>query len=96
MDLFAAWMGVCRHVGAHGDVAGSGALLLGAYAAEQRAYHDLHHLTEVLEHVDELAAEATQPDLVRLAAWFHDAVYETGEGAVADNEERSAELATGR
>lgn len=94
MDLFAAWIGLCRHLGARGDVAASGALLLGAYAAEHRTYHDLHHLTEVLDHIDELAPAAKQPDFVRMAAWFHDAVYETGEGAAGDNEVRSAELAT--
>lgn len=97
MDLFAAWTQTCRAVAAKGDVAKAGARLLGAYGSKDRAYHDLRHLAEVLEHVDELAAEATEPDLVRLAAWFHDAVYATAGSApdrYATNEERSAELAT--
>lgn len=55
-----------------------------------RGYHDLRHLTEVLEHVDELmAADDPARDAVLLAAWFHDAVYD-GQG---DDEERSARLA---
>ncbi len=41
--------------------------------------------------VDELADLAADPDLVRLAAWYHDAVYRPdGSG---DDEGRSAELA---
>lgn len=102
MDLFAAWTQVALAVGARGDVAGAGARLLGAYGSPERAYHDLRHLTEVLERVDELAGAATDPDLVRLAAWFHDAVYDTSSdhaigsddaSSAAGNEELSAELA---
>jgi predicted metal-dependent HD superfamily phosphohydrolase len=60
-----------------------------AYATG-RGYHDLQHLTEVLEHVDELMdAEDPARDAVLLAAWFHDAVYD-GHG---DDEERSAQMA---
>ena len=71
-----AWLELARRVGARDDVAGAGAALLGRWAEPQRAYHDLAHLAEVLERVDLLAAEADQPDAVRLAAWFHDAVYD--------------------
>ncbi|WP_246142452.1 HD domain-containing protein [Nocardioides rubriscoriae] len=62
--------------------------LLAAYADPERGYHDTTHLTEVLERVDELAAAGVRFDHlpVRLAAWFHDAVYD-GE---RDAEERSA------
>ena len=62
--------------------------LLAAYADETRGYHDTLHLSEVLDRLDELAAAGTTYDgvAVRLAAWFHDAVYD-GE---RDAEERSA------
>src|SRR5205085_1494923 len=40
-------------------------------------------------YVDELASAAVNPDVVRLAAWFHDAVHD----GVAGDEERSALLA---
>ena len=61
-----------------------------AYADSGRGYHDLRHLTEVLEHVDELMpADDPARETVLLAAWFHDAVYD-GQG---DDEERSAQLA---
>lgn len=52
-----------------------------------RGYHDLRHLAEVLDHIDALGA--TDNVEVVLAAWFHDAVYDSA----GDNEERSARLA---
>jgi predicted metal-dependent HD superfamily phosphohydrolase len=64
--------------------------LLRRYAEPHRRYHTTQHLAEVLDHVDELAAEADDAGAVRLAAWFHDAVYDPSRG---DNEERSAVLA---
>ncbi len=61
-----------------------------AYADPGRGYHDLTHLVEVLTHVEELmAADDPDRDAVRLAAWFHDVVYDQ-EG---DLEERSARRA---
>jgi len=62
--------------------------LLAAYADPARGYHDLRHLAEVLDRLDELAASGMTYDVtpVRLAAWFHDGVYD-GE---RDAEERSA------
>jgi predicted metal-dependent HD superfamily phosphohydrolase len=62
--------------------------LAAAYADPSRHYHDTRHLTEVLVRLDELAAAGTpfEAEPVRLAAWFHDAVYD-GE---RDAEERSA------
>lgn len=59
-----------------------------AYADPARGYHDTDHLAAVLERLDELAAAGTPYDElpVRLAAWFHDAIYD-GE---RDAEERSA------
>ncbi|MFE0254619.1 HD domain-containing protein [Streptomyces sp. NPDC059010] len=64
--------------------------LLTRWQEPQRRYHTLTHLTAVLDHVDELAGHADDPDVVRLAAWFHDAVYLPDR---SENEERSARLA---
>ncbi|MEV5338405.1 hypothetical protein AB0K93_07950 [Streptomyces sp. NPDC052676] len=64
--------------------------LLGRWREPQRRYHTLAHLTAVLDHVDTLEEYADDPDLVRLAAWFHDAVYLPDR---SENEERSARLA---
>lgn len=64
--------------------------LLKRYSEPGRFYHDTRHLYEVLKVVDELSAWASDLRAVRLAAWFHDAVYDS---RAADNEERSAALA---
>ncbi|MFD3437387.1 hypothetical protein ACFWU3_07765 [Streptomyces sp. NPDC058685] len=64
--------------------------LLARWAEPQRCYHTTAHLTAVLDHIDTLAEHAADPDLVRLAAWFHDAVYFPDR---SENEERSARLA---
>jgi predicted metal-dependent HD superfamily phosphohydrolase len=63
--------------------------LLDAWA--RPGYHDLLHLTEVLDRLDDLAHAGARFDdtTTRLAAWFHDAVYD----GAPDDEERSARWA---
>ncbi|MFE6780280.1 hypothetical protein [Streptomyces sp. NPDC057702] len=80
---------------ARGDAEGPGPLpygehLLDRWAEPHRRYHTTDHLVAVLDRVDELAHHADDPDAVRLAAWFHDAVYRPDRST---NEERSARLA---
>jgi predicted metal-dependent HD superfamily phosphohydrolase len=60
------------------------------YREPHRRYHDLRHLQEVLQTVDDLADAADDVEAVRWAAWFHDAIYDVHRD---DNEERSAQLA---
>ncbi|MFF0301488.1 hypothetical protein ACFYTV_12445 [Streptomyces sp. NPDC004562] len=67
-----------------------GDALLKRWSEPQRRYHTVDHLAAVLEHVDVLAEYATDVEAVRLAAWFHDAVYLPERST---NEERSARLA---
>ncbi|MFI7138536.1 hypothetical protein ACIBQ5_12485 [Streptomyces massasporeus] len=64
--------------------------LLTRWQEPQRRYHTVEHLTAVLDRVEELERYARDPDVVRLAAWFHDAVYLPDR---SENEERSARLA---
>ncbi|OEJ39623.1 hypothetical protein AR457_19530 [Streptomyces agglomeratus] len=64
--------------------------LLARWAEPQRRYHSTDHLVAVLGHLDTLADHADDPAAVRLAAWFHDAVYRPDR---SENEERSADLA---
>ncbi|WP_395294805.1 hypothetical protein ACF9IK_15575 [Kitasatospora hibisci] len=89
-DLLADWTGLLRRCGASVDPEPYGRELLRRWAEPQRRYHTTDHLRAVLDHVDALAAHAADPDTVRLAAWFHDAVYRPDR---SENEERSAALA---
>jgi predicted metal-dependent HD superfamily phosphohydrolase len=66
------------------------AALVAAWSEPHRRYHDLAHLAAVLGLVGELAAAASDPAAVQLAAWYHDVVYDPQR---PDNEEVSAERA---
>ncbi|MBB5786557.1 HD domain-containing protein [Jiangella mangrovi] len=70
----------------------AGADLLVRWAEPHRRYHATGHLTAILAAVDELLAsgEPADPDAVRFAAWFHDAVYD---GKPGQDEAASARLA---
>lgn len=65
--------------------------LIARYREPHRRYHDARHLLAVLRRVEEFADEQDL-FLVRLAAWFHDAVYDIPERELS-NEEASARLA---
>ncbi|GHH75999.1 hypothetical protein GCM10018781_46220 [Kitasatospora indigofera] len=84
------WSALLRRCGASVDPEPYGRDLLRRWAEPQRRYHTTEHLRAVLDHIDALAGHADDPDTVRLAAWFHDAVYKPDR---SENEERSAALA---
>lgn len=71
--------------------------LVSRYAEPHRRYHNGEHITEVMAEADRLlSAVRSSPDdasAVRLAVWFHDAIYDPTAMSGA-NEEASAELAT--
>ncbi len=77
-------------LGLGGEVYGG---LVARWSQEHRHYHDVRHLVSILTALDVLEAggeaEAGTRS-VRLAAWFHDVVYE---GVAGADEERSALLA---
>ncbi|MEV4613764.1 hypothetical protein AB0K43_14380 [Kitasatospora sp. NPDC049258] len=89
-DLLDRWMDLLRRCGATADPQPYGEELLKRWAEPQRRYHTTDHLRAVLDQVDALAGPADGADAVRLAAWFHDAVYRPDR---SENEERSAVLA---
>jgi predicted metal-dependent HD superfamily phosphohydrolase len=64
--------------------------LLDRWSEPHRHHHTAGHLERVLDVVDAYAHEAEDPDAVRLAVWFHDAVYDPRR---TDNEDVSAALA---
>jgi predicted metal-dependent HD superfamily phosphohydrolase len=66
------------------------AAVVGNWSEPHRRYHDLSHLAAVLGLVGRLADDATDPDAVRLAAWYHDVSYDPER---IDNERVSADRA---
>ncbi|GAA3070666.1 hypothetical protein GCM10017562_42250 [Streptomyces roseofulvus] len=96
LDLLRRWNAtlLAARAGREGpDPAPYGRDLLGRWAEPQRRYHTVTHLKAVLDRIDELTdqgGEGGELELVRLAAWFHDAVYRPDR---SENEERSAHLA---
>lgn len=89
-----AWKALAEALGAPADRReATRRLLERRYGEPHRAYHTLTHIEQVLGTVDALVGAGEQAEdlaAIRLAAWFHDAVYEPRR---ADNEEASAELA---
>lgn len=87
-DLLQGWDALlARHT--ESAATATGRSLLARWAEPHRRYHGLSHLTAILGTVEELAGYASDPDAVRLAAWYHDGVY----AGLPDDEERSAQLA---
>lgn len=66
------------------------AALVTAYSSPDRHYHTLKHIQHVLSVIKFLQPKAQDETVVRLAAWFHDVVYDP---RTKDNEEKSAEYA---
>ena len=96
-DLVHRFRGAVRGAGAtaaDADLDAAGRHLLGRWSEPHRQYHDIGHLTAVLDLIDRYADLAAHPDRVRVAAWLHDAVYDPR--ALGDaNERDSAEFAEG-
>ena len=69
-----------------------GESLIRRYSEPQRRYHTVDHLAFVLDRINEFAVSGNDLFLVRLAAWFHDAVYAIPARELT-NEEASARLA---
>jgi predicted metal-dependent HD superfamily phosphohydrolase len=66
------------------------ACLVAKYSEPNRYYHTLEHIYHVLETIKLLESQTQDLTEVRLAAWFHDAIYDSG---ASDNEEKSADYA---
>ena len=99
--LVPAFVRTCIGAGATAtpeDIERIGEALLARWCEPGRHYHNARHLADVLARVDELAQEAQEADLVRLAAWYHGAVFDAAERASyahrgGEDERASAALA---
>lgn len=63
--------------------------LITRFSEAHRHYHDYKHMRHCLRELDGAAHRIGDADVVEMALWFHDAIYEPG---AADNEIRSARL----
>jgi predicted metal-dependent HD superfamily phosphohydrolase len=89
--LESRWSGLLSGLGATaGECRRTFADLAARYASSGRHYHTLDHVGAVLRTLSELGAEEARQPALFLAAWFHDAVYDS---RAKDNEEQSASLA---
>ncbi len=82
--LFRSFVDAMRQIGAtapDADLLTEARDLLDRWSEPVRHLHNIHHLINVLAHVDELSATAHDPDLLRVAAWYHGAVLNTAVGA---------------
>ncbi len=61
------------------------------YNEENRHYHNLTHIHDCLEKLDQWPTEIPNKNSIELALWFHDIIYDSQR---ADNEESSAALIT--
>jgi predicted metal-dependent HD superfamily phosphohydrolase len=64
--------------------------LVTAYSQPHRYYHNLKHIQQVLDTVNEMRSLANNFVAIQLAAWFHDVIYNP---QAKDNEEKSAAYA---
>jgi predicted metal-dependent HD superfamily phosphohydrolase len=93
VSLAARWAALFGPEAPAEAVDATGSELIARWSEPQRHYHTLEHLTRMLDVVDASPDYPDDYDAVRLACWFHDAIYDPARG---DNEERSAELAASR
>lgn len=76
--LLSAWRRSIESVGATADreaIERTGADLIERWGTDERVHHNLKRLIGVLARVDELSPETHDPDVVRIAAWYHGAVF---------------------
>jgi predicted metal-dependent HD superfamily phosphohydrolase len=79
-------------------IAREGKELLERWMEPSRRYHNVRHLVDLLERIDELQQETHSPHAMRLAAWYHGAIFDAEAPAAyarrgGEDEAASAEYA---
>ncbi|UFU04563.1 hypothetical protein LQF12_02785 [Ruania suaedae] len=77
--VLAAWRRSLEAVGAtagRAEIEACGERLIRRWSDPSRIHHNLKRLIGVLARVDELAPETHNPDVVRIAAWYHGAAFD--------------------
>ncbi|HYD59242.1 MAG TPA: N-methyl-D-aspartate receptor NMDAR2C subunit [Noviherbaspirillum sp.] len=89
--LRARWQALMTHLGADRAAADSAwDAIVRHYSEPQRAYHNLSHVMALLRLADTERQHINRPEVVELAIWFHDVIYDT---RAHDNELRSSNWA---
>jgi predicted metal-dependent HD superfamily phosphohydrolase len=65
--------------------------LLSSYSERHRHYHNIKHISSILEHLNDVRCLAEDVNAVEVALWFHDAIYKIHSSS---NELDSANLAS--
>jgi predicted metal-dependent HD superfamily phosphohydrolase len=99
--LVSAFVRSCRSVGAtapRAQIEETGERLIERWAEPGRFHHNVRHLVDVLAKVDQLAEETHHPEAVRLAAWYHGAIFDSAPNRAyaqrgGEDETASSELA---
>lgn len=92
--LLNSWLRICEGFQLdtqHTDISGVYDQLFAHYAAPERFYHNLQHLSDCLQLWQEVRQQSERPHELGLALWFHDAIYDAQRD---DNEVQSAEWAS--
>lgn len=86
------WTNLWSSIGAKGDPTPPYLDLRGRYTEPHRKYHTWKHIADGLSEFEAVAHLAESPDAIRLAYYFHDAIYDT-KVPDSQNVDQSAELA---
>ncbi len=89
MNMTQRWIRLWCALGLSGDAHTWFRRLVEHYRESHRHYHTFEHIEHGLTELDRIRHLAKAPDLLELAWWFHDAIYDPSRH---DNEQRSAEL----
>lgn len=74
--LLASFVDAMQQIGATAtetDLEHEGADLMQRWSAPERQLHNVRRLMNTLTHIDEIASSAHDPDILRVAAWYHGA-----------------------
>ena len=84
----ARWQSLMTHLASdHAGAEATWDAVVQHYTEPHRAYHNFFHIMALLRHADAERASIRHPEVVELAIWFHDVIYDTH---ATDNELRSA------
>lgn len=86
-----SWQNLLQNFGVDSAIARKTFLdIANLYSSPNRFYHNLDHVSQVLQVIEPMRSLALNPDTIAFAAWFHDVIYDAKSN---DNEEKSASYA---